>query len=69
MEKLTEINTFRVRITIVSDLGFKGTVDTVVHQALPFLHRGSLIITLTVLLNDFSLYNTEQIHDFRRRAK
>ena len=52
MEKITEINTYWVRKTMISStflirLGFKGTV---VNRALPFLHGRSLKITLTVPL-------------------
>ena len=50
MEKLTEINTYRVRKTTVSlsDKGFKGTV---VNRALPSLHGGLLEIRLIQSLN------------------
>ena len=45
MEKLTEMNTFRV---IKNDVFFK---DTIVNPTLSTLHGGSLKITLTVPLN------------------
>ena len=52
MEKLTEINTFRVRIKygffhIIEQTKVKGTV---VNRALPSLQGGSLAITHTVHL-------------------